>query len=173
MELDRTIGPFLHLRLGVDQILHTSGIKVGNSSKVKDNSLEYRLDHVSLYNRRRVLLAGSWVIPRSVARCNLGVVTTSPGYLLGLFDKSVIDIRSVRVEERLFESVDYDAGRRVLNLDIFPRRFFIKGNVDISDVLKGVTSLRLDSYTPEEVTFGSSDTKKQENDRGGKRPIDT
>lgn len=40
-------------------------------------------------------------------------------------------------------------------------------------MFKSVTRLRLDSHTPEEVTFGSGNTKKQEDDRRGKRPVNT
>lgn len=140
--------------------MYISGIKVGNSSKVKDNSFEYRFDYVSFYNCCCVFFVGFWVILRLVVCCNFGVVIILFGYFFGLFDKLVIDIRSVRVEERFFELVDYDVGRRVFNFDIFFRRFFIKGNVDILDVFKGVISFRFDLYMFEEVIFGLSDMKK-------------
>jgi hypothetical protein len=40
VELDRLIGPFLDLFPSVDQVLHTSGIQVGDSGEVHDDSSE-------------------------------------------------------------------------------------------------------------------------------------
>ena len=174
VEVDRSVGPFLDLFSGVDEVLNTSGIKIGNGRKVEDDGAEQRLGLLRLVLGFSVGLGRSRVIPRSVSLGNERLVLPTTSVSLDVFDNLVVDVRGVGVKERLLESVDDDTGRGFLDRDVSVHHSTSSAerDVDISD-LSGLGVLWPDSDSTKEVSFRSSDSEEEEGDRSSKRPVDT
>lgn len=174
MELDALVRPFLHLAPQVDQVLHTGRVKVGDGGKVEDDRpaprLAQRIDVLD-----RLTLLGARVVPRSIPELDVAHVLASTSIRLDVVDDGRVDIRSVRVEERLFEPIDDDTLRRRFDLDgrVGDPTIPTERHVDVPNIGIRGRVFRPDPDTSEEVTPRTSDPEQQEDDRGGQRGVDT
>lgn len=173
VELDRLIRPPLDLPPGVDQVLDTGCIKIGYTSKVEDDSAADGLVIIAVFAGLALLRAR--IVPWPVTELDIRHVFASPGVFFGVIDNSRIDIRGVGVEERFLKSVDDDTGRRGLNLDgrVGDASVATERNVNVPNLSVVGTALGSNPNTTEEVTPGSGNAEKKEDDTGGQRGVDT
>lgn len=174
VELYALVCPFLHLAPQVDQVLHTGRIQVGNGGKVEnDRSTPRFAQRIDVLDR--LTLLGARVVPRSIPELDVAHVLASTSIRLDVVDNGRVDVRSVRVEERLFEPIDDDTLRRRFDLDgrVGDPTIPTERHVDVPNIGIRGRVFRPDPDTSEEVTPRTSDPEQQEDDRGGQRGVDT
>jgi hypothetical protein len=116
VKLDRSVGPFLELLPGIDEILNTRRVNVRNGRAVENEGTKEGLRHV----------VGGWIyavsrgalVPRAVNEADRTGVLATPSVSLDVIDDGRVDRGAIWVCEGLFETVDKDARRERVDLDV-------------------------------------------------------